>query len=271
MKTLNSLYALIAAFILTSCSSSNDSWVSLLDKDLSHWRIYQSYQFGNDFQGRAPVNADGNKIPPIGYDKNIGNVFSIMEEDGKAVLHICGPIYGCVISNESYRNYHLRLQVKFGEQRWEPRKEKALDSGLLYHSVGEPGHDYWFSWMRSFEFQVMQSGTSEGNSGDFWSITGSKADIKISKPNPNVRTYYYDPDGEWTTLELICYEGSSLHIVNGKVAMALRNLRHSSEQGDMPLVEGKLQLQSEAGEVFYKGIEIRPLEQMPEEYLEYFE
>ena len=53
--------------------------------------------------------------------------------------------------------------------------------------------------------------------------------------------------------------------------MALQNLRYSSEAGDVPLVEGKLQLQSEAGEVFYKGIEIRPIEQMPEEYLPYFE
>jgi hypothetical protein len=59
--------------------------------------------------------------------------------------------------------------------------------------------------------------------------------------------------------------------VNGNVVMALQNLRYSSEQGDVPLVEGKLQLQSEAGEVFYKGIEIRPIEQMPEEYLSYFE
>lgn len=98
------------------------------------------------------------------------------------------------------------MQVKFGEQRWEPRLEKALDSGLLYHSVGEPGLDYWLSWIRAFEFQVMQSGTSEGNTGDFWSMD-----------------------------------------------------------------EGKLQLQSEAGEVFYKGIEIRLLEQMPEEYVSRFE
>lgn len=289
------LYSILAAFVLTSCSYSNDGWKSLLDKDLSHWRIYQSYQFRNDFIGSTPVDEEGEKIPPVGYDKNVGNVFSVIEEDGEPVLHICGPIYGCVISNESYRNYHLRLQVKFGELRWEPRLEKAIDSGLLYHSVGEPGHDYWFSWMRSFEFQVMQSGTTEGNSGDFWSITGSKADIKISKPKPDEPTYSYDPEGmwltvgsqgvtnfcssqdynspegEWTTLELICYEGKSLHIVNGKVAMALQNLRHSSEQGDMPLLEGKLQLQSEAGEVFYKGIEIRLLEQMPEEYGSYFE
>ena len=53
MKILNSFYVLIAAFILTSCSSNNEGWESLLDRDLSHWRIYQSYQFGNDFIGRT--------------------------------------------------------------------------------------------------------------------------------------------------------------------------------------------------------------------------
>ncbi len=295
MKKLHFLFTLIATWALTSCSTDNDGWKSLLDKDLSHWRIYQSYQFGNDFIGHAPVDEEGKTIPPIGYDKNVGNVFSVIEENGEPVLHICGPIYGCLISNESYRNYHLRMQVKFGEQRWEPRLEKALDSGLLYHSVGEPGLDYWLSWIRAFEFQVMQSGTSEGNTGDFWSIPNSRADIKISKPNPDVNTYYYDPEGEWltvgsqgitdycgaqdynspegewTTLELICYEGKSLHIVNGKVVMALQNFRHASAQGDEPMDEGKLQLQSEAGEVFYKGIEIRLLEQMPEEYVSRFE
>ena len=127
------------------------------------------------------------------------------------------------------------------------------------------------------------------------SVAGTKADIKISQPDPEKRTYYYDPEGEWltvgsrgvtnfcgtedhnspegewTTLELICYEGQSVHIVNGEVVMALKNLRYTDKGEDKPLVEGRLQLQSEAGEVFYKGIEIRPLEQMPEEYVSYFE
>jgi hypothetical protein len=53
--------------------------------------------------------------------------------------------------------------------------------------------------------------------------------------------------------------------------MALKNLRYSTKEGDVPLIEGKLQLQSEAGEVFFKEIEIRPIEQMPKEYLPYFE
>ena len=290
----STLLLLGLALLLSSCRQ-DEGWQSLLDSDLSHWRVYQSYQHTNDFRGRAPVDENGEKIPPIGYDKNLYDLFTVTEEAGEPVLRVSGETYGCVISNQSYRNYHLRLQVKFGQKRWEPRLEKALDSGLLYHSVGDAGVDYWLSWMRSFEFQVMQSGTTEGNSGDFWSIAGSKADIKISRPDPEKRTYYYDPegewltvgsrgvtnfcgtedhnspDGEWTTLELICYEGQSLHIVNGEVVMALKNLRYTAEGGDVPLVEGRLQLQSEAGEVFYKGIEIRPLEQMPEEYVSYFE
>ncbi|MBR7114624.1 MAG: DUF1080 domain-containing protein [Alistipes sp.] len=290
----STLLLLGLALLLSSCRQ-DEGWQSLLDSDLSHWRVYQSYQHTNDFRGRAPVDENGEKIPPIGYDKNLYDLFTVTEQAGEPVLHVSGQTYGCVISNQSYRNYHLRLQVKFGQKRWEPRLEKALDSGLLYHSVGDAGVDYWLSWMRSFEFQVMQSGTTEGNSGDFWSIAGSKADIKISRPDPEKRTYYYDPegewltvgsrgvtnfcgtedhnspDGEWTTLELICYEGQSLHIVNGEVVMALKNLRYTAEGGDVPLVEGRLQLQSEAGEVFYKGIEIRPLEQMPEEYVSYFE
>lgn len=294
MKKLTCTLAILLAALLTSCDAGG-RWHQLLDKDLSQWRIYQSYQHTNDFRGRPPVDAEGNKIEPIGYDKNLYNLFTVEEQQGVPVLRISGETYGCVVTNESFRNYHLRLKVKFGEKRWVPRLEKALDSGLLYHSVGEAGVDYWLSWMRSFEFQVMQSGTTEGNSGDFWSIAGSKADIKIAKRDPDSRTYYYDPngewltvgsrgvtnfcgtedynlpDGEWTTLELICYEGRSVHIVNGEVVMALKNLRYTAEGGDEPLVEGKIQLQSEAGEVLYKQIEIRELKKMPKQYLPLFE
>lgn len=295
MKHHYPILTLSALLLFTSCSTHDGKWTSLLDKELSHWRIYQSYQHTNDFYGQAPIDEEGKRIKPIGYDLNLYDLFTVVEEEGEPVLRISGETYGCVISNEAYRNYHLRLQVRYGQKRWVPRLDKALDSGVLYHSTGNPGVDYWHTWMRSFEFQVMQSGTPEGNCGDFWSIEKTKADIKISRPDPDKRTYYYDPEGEWltvgyqgvtnfcgtndynspegewTTLELICYEGKSLHIVNGQVAMALKNLRYATEQGDRPLAEGKIQLQSEAGEVFYKDIEIRPIKQIPAKYTHYFE
>ena len=57
---------------------------------------------------------------------------------------------------------------------------------------------------------------------------------------------------------------TSVHIVNGKVNMILYNLRQDDNH---PLKEGKLQIQSEGAEVFYRGMAIRPIARIPEEYL----
>ncbi len=54
-----------------------------------------------------------------------------------------------------------------------------------------------------------------------------------------------------------------LHMVNGKVVMILH---HSSqlEKGKLiPLIEGKIQLQSEGAEIFYRNIEIRSITSRP--------
>ena len=277
--------------LFASCAPKNEGWTSLLDKELSQWRIYQSYAFPETFNGQRPVDEEGQTITPIGYDKNEQNVFSVIEEDGEPVLHITGETYGCVFTKQDSKNYHFRLKTRFGTKRSNPRTDKALDSGILYHSQGEAGVDYWYSWMRSLEFQVMDGGTDEGVSGDFWSVAGTRADIRASKSD---KDYFYNPEGqactfgakgvasqcraadytspthEWTTMELICYEGKSLYIVNGNVAMALENLRYWDGEKDIPLVEGKIQLQSEAGEVFYKDIEIKQIEGIPAQYAKYF-
>ena len=52
--------------------------------------------------------------------------------------------------------------------------------------------------------------------------------------------------------------------------MALSNLRCLKNGETKPLVEGKIQLQSEAGEVFYKDIEIKKIKELPTEYQQYF-
>ncbi len=82
--------------------------------------------------------------------------------------------------------------------------------------------------------------------------------------------YESAPD-EWTTLELISFEGKSLHIVNGNVVMVLKNSRYSTPDGkEVPLTQGKIQLQSEAAEVFYKDIRIKDLTALPDSYKKLF-
>ncbi|KAA6307725.1 hypothetical protein EZS27_040604, partial [termite gut metagenome] len=213
------------------------------------------------------------------------NVFSVIKENGEPILHINGKIYGCLFTKESYRNYHLKLQYKFGTAKYPPRTDKAKDSGILYHSQGEAGVDYWHSWMLGQEFQVMEAGTDEGVSGDYWPIANAQINIRALKNN-NTYTYnqkadligfgannpgghcaatanYTNPSSEWTTLELICYEGKSLHIVNGKIAMSLENSSYWNGTESIPLVEGKIQLQCESAEVFYKDIQIKEINELP--------
>ena len=66
---------------------------------------------------------------------------------------------------------------------------------------------------------------------------------------------FENPHGEWSRLELICIGNKAYHIVNGTVVMALENSsEYNKEDIGSPLTKGKIQLQSEAAEVYYKNI-----------------
>lgn len=262
-----------------------DEWTPLLDKDLSQWESYLSYAHKNDYNGKVPKDKNGNPIAPIGYNKDDNKVFSVLNESGGPVLRVSGETYGCVFTRRSYKNYHLKLQVKWGDKKYEPRENKLRDSGILYHSNGEAGAEYWRTWMLSQEFQIM-----EGHMGDYWCQANSAIDIRsfqsegvmsrVADSKQPFGTFksgsdYYcmrsenheSPAGEWTTLELICYEGKSLHIVNGHVVMVLNNSRYITPEGkEVPMISGKIQLQSEAAEVFYRNVLIKELSAMPKEY-----
>ena len=72
-------------------------------------------------------------------------------------------------------------------------------------------------------------------------------------------------------MTIYCIGDKSLHVVNGQVVMALENLRFRDPEGvETPVTKGHIQLQAEAGELYYKDIRIRPLTAFPDEYLKYF-
>lgn len=281
---------LILLFFLSSFEA-NDDWIDLLDKDLAQWDNYLSYRYPEGYDGEVPKDAQGNDLKPIGLNKDTFGVFKMVEEDGQPVLRISGEIYGCVATKSSFENYHLKLQVKWGDIKWHPRKKLLKDSGILYHSIGPHGAESWRSWMLSQEFQVMQ-----GHMGDFWSQANSAIDIRAYLPeyimNPvadksqpflalgrgeEIQGYcmrsanFEKPHGEWNTLELICFENKSIHIVNGEVVMILKNSRYVEDGKKTPMNKGKIQLQSEAAEVFYKNIKIKKLKKLPEEYHQYYD
>ena len=286
---MNQIYLLIFLFFVSS--NENKEWTNLLDKDLSQWDTYLSYAYPEGYKGEMPKDAQGNDLKPIGLNNDSFGVFTTLEEDSGPVLIISGEYYGCVATKEEFENYHLKLKVKWGDIKWHPRKNLLKDSGILYHSVGPHGAESWRSWMLSQEFQVMQ-----GHMGDFWNQANSAIDIRAYLPeyimNPvadksqdflpigegeDIPSYcmrsanFEKPHGEWNTLELICFEGKSLHIVNGEVVMILQNSRYVENGKKVPLQKGKIQLQSEAAEVFYKDIKIKEIKVLHSDYAKFFE
>ncbi|WP_250459360.1 3-keto-disaccharide hydrolase [Microbulbifer litoralis] len=277
-----------------SLSASATQWQPLLDTELSQWRTYLGFPNPGTKVSDLRQDEGGEYLEPVGYDRDEWNVFSVSTESGEPVLRISGEIYGGIFTRKDYSNYRLRLQVKWGNQKWPPREALPLDSGILYHGKGEHGVDYWRAWPLSQEFQVVEQGV-EGLTGDWWKIGSSRIDIQCASKGED-EAHRYDPEvpletfggdgepitcrashnnekpsGEWNTLELITYEDKSLHIVNGEVVMALRNSSYPTETGVEPLTKGQIVLQSEAGEVFYRRIELQPIQDIPKAYRSYFE
>jgi hypothetical protein len=277
----------IAILLCFTSFQPKDDWTLLLDKNLSKWDIYQSFRFPNGYKGAAPKNADGTNVKPIGYNINQDKVFSIIMENGVPVLKIDGDIYGCIFTKQDFKNYHLKLKVKWGDKKYSPRLNEDKDSGVLYHSQGKCGVEYWRTWMLSQEFQVTEKGM-----GDYWSQASSRSDVKARKDG---KDYFFDNSGtlmafgggtgngnfchagtdaeikgDWNELELITYGDKSVRIVNGKVVMALSNSRYMVNGEAKPLISGKIQIQSEAAEVYYKDMMIKKIDGMPKEYAGYF-
>jgi hypothetical protein len=246
-------------------------------KDLSGWDTYIGPAFDTLTEKQDTI--------PLGLNTDPMKVFSVVEEDGKPALRISGERFGGISTQQEFSNYHLRLEFKWGRLKWAPRKNAKRDSGVLYHAVGPHGAD-WGYWMRSQEFQVQ-----EGDCGDYWGVAGAIFDIPVTEIDSG--EYRYDPAGKlltfregspngrhgikypgaekpyggWNLLEVYCVGDTSVHVVNDKVVMVLYNSRQPENGNEVPLVRGKIQLQSEGAEVFYRNIAVAQIDQIPEHRL----
>lgn len=280
----------LVCFLMNSCSpkkSSSQEWEYLLNMELSKWDEFVGAPHHTvDIEGYEKGNGM-DEGTPLGLNNDPLNVFSVIEMDGEPVLKISGEIYGAVTTKKEYENYHLSLMFKWGSKKYEPRLDKPMDSGVLYHAIGEQGV-FWNCWMQSQEFQIQ-----EEDCGDYYTIAGTGADIRaIKKANPdsnwdifiyNTKSGYKQfktgEDGRcrksanygklegWNQIDLICLEDKAYHIVNGKIALVMENSVTYSEQDiAKPLTKGKIQLQSEGAEVFYKNIKIKSINELPYQF-----
>lgn len=98
----------------------------------------------------------------------------------------------------------------------------------------------------------------ERDCGDFHSVAR-----RIWKDPDNEK-----PSGEWNVVEFLCVGQTSVHVVNGKVNMVLTGLRHKVGNHEVPLTKGRIQIQSESAEIYWRRIEVRPIPEIPKRLLE---
>jgi len=216
----------------------------------------------------------------LGLNNDRNKIFSVVYEDGQGALRVSGENFGGISTTSAFKNYHLKLQFKWGKKKSPPRKKEKRDSGLLYHAVGKHGVDAG-SWMRSQEFQIQ-----EGDCGEYWGVAGGSFEIPAT---PFKESFIYDPTaskllfnekskagrwcmkrgdaekptGEWNTIDLYCLDDTAVHVVNGVVVMVLYHSSQLSKTGLAPLTEGKIQIQSEGAEVFYRNIQLEKINKIP--------
>ena len=277
MKSTRIILSVLCCTILFGFTvfKSAENWKPLFNgKDLKGWDTYLAPDY--DDNGK-PITGK-----PVGLNNDPLGVFTVVTQDGESVIRISGQSWGGISTKKEYDNYHLRLQFKWGKLQWGQKKNANKDSGLLYHCVGRQGADYG-SWMRSQEFQI-----DEGNCGDYWGVAGGAADIPVIKtgdkpyiydPQGTVTTFREDsktgrfckkrgnaenPAGQWNTVDLYCSGDTSVHMMNGKVMMVLYNNKQIDNGQASRLAKGKIQIQSEGAEVYYKQIKIQAITRLPD-------
>lgn len=212
------------------------------------------------------------------------------------LLRISGEGLGYLATASSYRDYHLVAEFKWGRTNWPwgGRVGKARDSGIFLHATGSDGnsHDGQGAFMAAIECNVFQGAT-----GDFLLIRGQAAAGSLIAPRITVEVreerdadnwftwqkggrrqtierwgrvnwFGKDPNwkdqldfrgpqdvesrpGEWTRVECIC-DGRHMAIkVNGTVV---------NEAFEVSPSHGKILLQCEGSEIFWRRLELRPIE-----------
>lgn len=141
------------------------------------------------------LNLDGwyTFIKDRGKNTDPNKVFTV----NKGMIRISGEEFGCITSNEEFENYNITVFYKWGRITYAPRTEKARDSGLLLHSVGDDGGSDG-TWMHSIECQIIEGGT-----GDFIVVGDGSRDFSITSPvapEKQGSSYVYKPGGNMVTI-----------------------------------------------------------------------
>lgn len=211
-------------------------------------------------------------LPSAGKNKDPKGVFKV--ENG--MIHVLDiPVtserqeFGYLATEKEFSRCRVRVDFKWGVKRFPPREEDKRDSGLLYYFVGPDK-----IWPRSLELQIQETDV-----GDLWIIDGpsitttvetesypmyvlSRALQRTQNRGRIIKSGDFEDRAGWNTVEVILDGDRLTHVVNGTVVMRAWDLKQPDPQDAAKttlLDRGRLMLQAEGAEVWFRNIRMKPL------------
>ncbi|MGN8001309.1 3-keto-disaccharide hydrolase [Sphingomonas sp. 22176] len=222
---------------------------------------------------------------PIGTSRDTSGDFAVRTIDGEPAIWAKGETWGSLVHRADLRDYHLRLEFKWGPKRWAPRATLPPNNGLLYHTHGRPG-EVFGTWQPSVEFEIMQGSTgmlvmvgkalrARTNIAFDDSLVaphlrfhtdGRVVDMINGTATWNVEAAVdaEKPEGEWNVLDLYVLGDRAVHVVNGVPVAEAKDLAVIGSDGKRTaLTHGRIQLQSEGAETWFRHITVEPIRSLP--------
>lgn len=270
MKTAilcSSLCLMLATGLLTLASASNAAapaaseskpedggWISLFNgKNFDGWYTY--------------LESGGKNKDPKGVFKVENGMIHILDvpmSDGKSDN-------GYLATTRDFSNVRIHAEFKWGVKR---SSEGKRNSGLLYLAVGPDA-----IYPTSLECQI-----EETDVGDLWIVNGASVTAFFIAPSMPV----YDDDMQtgtqvrslpghssrvlksgdfenrdgWNSVDIIVQGDRSTHIINGRIVNNARDIQRpdpSDPSRMVPLTSGRILLEAEGSEIWFRDIRIKPL------------
>lgn len=217
---------------------------------------------------------------PIGLNRDTNGIFSVVRVDGAPAIRIDGSIWGTLTTKGDYSRYHLHLEYKWGAKRTPADAPPPRNNGVLYHSFG-PFGALAGTWMNAIEYEIIP--------GQVGGISPVGFDLSVGAPvardpaltTPTRRRFAIDgrvarvgargfeyvqgasdperPVGEWNAIDLYVVGDSAVHVLNGAPLVEI----HEARVKAAPLTHGRIQLQSEGAETFFRNVTIEPIRSLP--------
>jgi hypothetical protein len=210
------------------------------------------------------LSASGKNKDPNGIFKVENGMIHIMDLPPTTATQETGYI----ATEKRYADFDLKFEYKWGTKKFAPRATVARDSGCHYLFTGPDK-----IWENAIECQVM-----EGETGDLYNLNNASAlNTTVKSLSDRNKTYTPASEGgvpwamtgstllrsktmdsatDWNKVEVIVKGNSSTHIVNG---VTVNHAEGISTKDGVPITEGKIAFQSEAAEMWYRNIMIKPL------------